>query len=493
MAALSSFWLVISLPFLVLQGLVQDPVRAQYSDAMAAADGLPALVRRLDAIATGAADSPSLPKILETIQVIAAVYPGSVPDQDARLQAMKSSAAANQEMARSARRIELLQAYYAAASKGRPEQGVAFLSDPVFEGWLPVLHARADASLRTGDYRQAETFAQQLIEADSFSPLLADAHLVLGFCYMSRNQVPAAAREFQRALVLTPLPTRYGSARDFATLAYRFARPVPGAIAGVFEEAVVTRIAGIPGLDDPQSLRFQDGKFVLTDRDQVYTITGDGKATAAKVARKLSDLAFSPSGSACPMAEDSLDPGSGNWIKLTYTASGRVKSLGKLLSLDIDSRGDFYLLDQDAGVLRGVSSGSGLSLTPVIPMKGHLLRIDSRDNLYVLGWDRRSISILSRDGKALATLSPAPWGGRSPSIEYFAVDSLNHAYILDTGSNSIQIFALNPGAAGLEVAPVATLALDPRPYHKNLRVLAVSDSGEIVVTGKNEDNWVLYR
>jgi hypothetical protein len=126
-------------------------------------------------------------------------------------------------------------------------------------------------------------------------------------------------------------------------------------------------------------------------------------------------------------------------------------------------------------------------------MKGHLLRIDSRDNLYVLGWDRRSISILSRDGKALATLSPAPWGGRSPSIEYFAVDSLNHAYILDTGSNSIQIFALNPGAAGLEVAPVATLALDPRPYHKNLRVLAVSDSGEIVVTGKNEDNWVLYR
>ncbi len=67
---------------------------------MAAAEGLTALLSRLDAVAKGGQGSASVPQVVETIQVIAILYPGLVPDRDARLQAMKSAADANPDLAR---------------------------------------------------------------------------------------------------------------------------------------------------------------------------------------------------------------------------------------------------------------------------------------------------------------------------------------------------------------------------------------------------------
>jgi len=493
MVAWSSVLLAISLPLLVLQGMVQDPVQALYSDAMAAAEGLPALVRRLDEAAKSNPASPFIPQVLETIQIAGILHPGLIPDGDSRLQAMKAAGASRPELARSAQRLAVLGDYYSGMAGGRAEQAAAALKDPVLEGWRPRLHALADAAFQAGDYARAGALAYELIEADPFSPLVADAHLILGFCGMVQGRIPSAAREFQRALALTPLPTIYGSAREYAQLSYRFARPSPGAVSGFFEETSVTPISGIQGLDDPRSLLFHDGKYFLTDREQIYTLSGDGKATGARASKKLVDLAPAGAGSWYYLAEDGVDLGGGNWIRLTHSSGGRVRSLGNLQSLALDRHGTLYLLDQDAGVLRGSRRGDSLPVTPVVAAKGRLLRIDRRDNLFVLLWDRRSISVLSQDGKPVATITPASLGGKTPSIEYFALDALNHVYLLDTGGNSIQIFALNLGSSGLEAVPVVTLPLEQRPHDKNLRVLAVSSTGEVAVTGKNDDNWVLYR
>jgi hypothetical protein len=289
------------------------------------------------------------------------------------------------------------------------------------------------------------------------------------------------------------LPTVYGSARDYAYLAYRFARPTPGAVGDVFKESTVTPISGISGLDDPGALIYHEGEYILLDRDQIYTVDRDGKAAGERAPTRLFDAAVTASGDICYLAENSLDPGDGNWIRLSVTGGGRTRSLSKLQSIALDSRENLYILDQDNGLLRGIRGTDGISLTTITPIKGRQIRIDRRDYLYVLNWDRRSITLLSPNGMVLNTISPSPWNGKNPSIEYFALDILNHVYILDTGSNTIRIFSLNLGGSGPEPVSVATLALDSKPHNKNLRVLAVAPTGEIVVTGKNEDNWVCYR
>ena len=68
---------------------------------------------------------------------------------------------------------------------------------------------------------------------------------------------------------------------------------------------------------------------------------------------------------------------------------------------------------------------------------------------------------------------------------------MNHIYILD--QTSIQIFEMNETNSGLEKVKGSTITLDQRPQYKNLRVLAVSATGEMVVTGKNDDNWVTFQ
>jgi hypothetical protein len=80
--------------------------------AAATSDGLPALVRKLDAIAGASPSSSFAPFIQETIQVIGLLHPGSVPDQPARLKALKASGAGNPAWAKVLQRIEILQTYY---------------------------------------------------------------------------------------------------------------------------------------------------------------------------------------------------------------------------------------------------------------------------------------------------------------------------------------------------------------------------------------------
>ncbi len=486
--------LVFLFPSASQQGSVQEPLQAQYLEAMSAGveEGLPSLVRKLDAAANASPASPYAPRVLETIQTIALLHPGSVPDHAARLQAMKSLSSGNPEMAKALRRIEIVRGYYAAAAQGHPERAADALSDAVFENSLLGVQASADAALRLRDYARAEALAEQIIEADPHSPLLANAYVILGLRDVFMGAAPAAARHFQRALAITPLPTQYGNTQDLLAAIYRFVRPTPGAVGELFDDVAVSRLPAGQGLKDPRSLLFHQDKFILLDREQILSISKDGKSAETKPVRKIEDFVTAADGKYYYLAENAVDLGTGTWTPLSATIGGKPKALKKLRSLAVDQRGDVIFLDQDAGLFAGSpAAGGAVSLTALAPVRGRLVRVDGRGNIYVLGVDERSISVLSRDGKSLTTVSPAPAAGKEPSIEYFALDTLNHVYILDP--TSIQIFAMNDGSAGLDKAKAGVIPFDARPQFKNLKVLAVSPTGEIAVTGKNDDNWVLFR
>jgi tetratricopeptide (TPR) repeat protein len=494
MGVLSNLVLFLLTPFLSQMGTVQDAVQAQYYEAMATAstDGIPALVKKLDQISVTSPGAAITPRALEMIQTIGLLHPGSVPDRTARMQALKSQALTSPAVARILRRVEIMDQYYTAVGKGQPESAVAALSEAAFEGSPLGTLAIADAALRMRNYEKAETLALQLIESDPFNPLLANAYVILGICDGYRGNTAGAAKQFQRALAITPLPTAFGNTRDFLMAAYRFVRPTPGSIGDIFDEKKAMPIAGVQELKDPRSLVLHNGKFFLVDKEQILTVSLDGKVAETKTGRKLVDVAVTADGKLYYLAEDGIDLGTGTPVSLTVTIAGKSKTLKKLHSLAVDRQGGIFLLDMDQGLFAGIpAAGGALELKPLAPIRGRLLRIDLHGNLFVLNEDQRSITVLARDGKQITTIAPASANGKQPEIEYFAFDLLNHIYILD--SASIQIFTINEGGAGIEKTNASAIVLDPKPPYKDLKALAVSATGVIVATSRNEDNWVIFQ
>jgi tetratricopeptide (TPR) repeat protein len=485
--------LALFLPFVLQQGNVYDQARTQFHDAVStgAADGLPVLVGKLDAIAKAFPSSPFAPYIHETIHAVALLHPGTVPDQGARLQALKASASANPALAQVLQRLEIFRAYSQAAAQGKADGAAASLLDPAIAGSFLGMQAQADAALRSGAYARAEALARQVIEIDPYSPLLANAHMVLGLSASYRGETQAGLRHFRNALAASPLPTLYGDTRQLLFTAYRFARPAPAPVGDVFDDVSIVRLAAASGLKDPQGLIPAGPGFLLADKEQMVMVTVEGKILETKPARRIEDVAVG-AGKTCLLTEDGIDLGGGSFVPLSLNVGGKPKAVKKLRSLAPDPRGDIYLLDQDQGLLRATPGGAGSpALTLIAPMKGRLLRIDSRANLYILASDGKSILVLTRQGKQIASIVPDPTGGKESNIEYFALDALNHLYVLD--QNSIQIFTMIDRSAGLDKVRISTIPMDPRPQFKDLKVLAVSPTGEIVTTGKNDDNWVCYR
>ncbi len=494
MAVFGKCFLALFLALLLPQGAVQDRVRALYYEALAAAPtvGLPGLVRRLDAIANETPSSPFFPDLLETIHAIGLLHPGSVPDLPARLKALTERGAGNPGLAKVLRRIEILRAYYQAAVHGQADSAAATLSDPVFEGSLLGVQAQADAALRARDYRRAESLARQVLEADPYSPLLANAHMILGLGASFQGDAGAATRHFRHALAVTELPTIYGDTRNFLFTSYRFSLPSPAPVGAIFDEVVPVRLEGFTGLKDPQSLALSAGEFILVDKEQIVRITPAGKVVEARAARKIVDVANTGEGRLYSLTEDGIDLGSGSFVPLSVSTAGKPRSLRRLRSLAVDDRGDVYLLDQDAGLLRGhADDGGNLALTVLSPVRGGLVRIGARGDLFVLDAAGKGIQIFSREGSQISGVVPAPVSGKEGTIQSFALDLLDHLYVLD--SNSIQIFAIKSEGAGPGYQPVSTIPLEPRPPYKNLRVLGITMTGEMVTTGKNEDTWIYIR
>jgi hypothetical protein len=225
----------------------------------------------------------------------------------------------------------------------------------------------------------------------------------------------------------------------------------------------------------------------------ILTVSPDGKVLDKKPARRIEDIAATGDGKIYTITDEQIDLGSGSLVTLSLTVGKKTKKITKLRSLTVDANGDIYFLDQDLGILRSdatVTAGS-LSIVEFAPVKGRLIRADGWGNLYVLSPDQKSILVLSKAGKQLGSVQPDPVAGKLGLIEYFALDSLNHLYILE--SNSIQIFAMINGGAGFEKKRVGLYVLDSRPQFRNLSVLGIHATGELAMTGKNEDNWVYFK
>lgn len=501
---------LVFLPFLLVQGMAMDETQVRFYETMqlASTEGIPSVIRKLDSLVNSAPSSPFAPRIQETILAIGILYPGSIPDWNIRL----ASLTGNPLMAGVVKRIEILKNYYSVARQGHPERVLASLSDPVFEGSPYSIQAQADAALRARDYAKAAMLALQVIENDPSSPLLSNSYTVLGLSFAYQGDYKSALTHFQHALAASELPTIYGNPRDYVFTAFRFSGTAPAAESGFFDEILPAPLA--MDLKEPQAMIYGDKNYLLLDKEMLVTVSGDGKVLDKKPVRKIVDIAaaeLDPK-QIYTITEEQLNLSSGIAANLSLNTGKKIKRISNLRSVAVGIGGDIYLLDDDSGLLHyslenptetkldtGVSKSdkpavaqtATLNVDTFAPVKGRVVRTDSRGDVYVLEKERKSILVFSRDGKQLASISADSVEGKTEPIDYFALDSLNHVYVLT--SNSIQIFALKNGSAGSEKKRLGLVALDQRPQFKNLKVVGVNPSGELVTTGKNENNWVCFK
>jgi tetratricopeptide (TPR) repeat protein len=480
-------------PFLFTQGIVLDRTQVQFYETMelASAEGIPTWLLELDNLVKSSPSSPFVPHIQETILITGLLHPGSVPDWSSRFASLKSSASANPLASKVLKRLEILKAYYSDAAEGRAEKAALTLSDPVFEGSPYGIQARADAALRAQDYKKALMLAMRVIENDPYSPLLANAYMVLGLAATYQGDNTSALTYFRKALATCELPTVYGNPRDFVFAAYRFSRAVPSVVGDIYDKVESTHLEA--DLKEPQAMIFGDNRFVLLDKEMLLTVSPAGKILDKKPVRKIEDVAPAGNGRLYSITEDRIDLGNGNTATLSMTVGKKTKRVHKLRSIAMGIGGDLFLLDEDAGLLRGTAAvqGDSLPLSSIAPIEGRLVRTDSWGNAYVLDKDKKSIRVFTRDGKSLTSISAAPVESKAESIDYFALDSLNAVYLL--ASNSVQVYVMKHGKTGIERKRICLFVFNDRPQLRNLKVLGVTPDGEMVVTGKNENNWVCFR
>jgi len=478
------------------QNFTQDRPLAAYHDALAAASvsGLPALIKSLDAIIAAHPGSDIAPVALETVQTIGILHPSLLPDRAARLEAAARQAAGNPALARVAKRLELMAAYFSDAAKAAAGEAPTPPAGPDADNsWLQDM-ARADAAMRSGELQQAQALCHRIIEVDSESPLLAAVHTLLGLAHAGQGDVEPAAWNFQRAELITPAETVYGRAADYLQTLCRFERKALDRSASLFHDPELVPIAGIQEVKEPRALHYLQGKFWLLDREQVVILDGDGKVEGTKPSRQAEDIALLDTGSLVTLTEDGIQYEGQRPVRLTASIGGKARNLSKLQSFVLDNNGDFVLLDQDAGVVRARRLPDGtFSATVLTPMRGRLLRMDSNGRLYLLSQDRRTVTILSPAGKPVTSVSPASVSGKTPSVEHFALDNLNHLYLLGNDPGSVQIFRINSKDGTIAAEPLHTMEFEDRPPFRDLRVLALSPRGVLTVLGKDTNTWVTYR
>ncbi len=481
--------------FLFQQGAVLDETRMQFYEAMrhASEEGISSLIPKLDSINSSLPPSPAAAYIEETIQAIGILHPGSVPDRIQRLEKFKTAAKLDPEAGEAVKRIGILQAYYASALKGDAANQSEALADPVLKESIYGLQAMADAALRARDYETAEKRAMQAIEKAPFSPLLANAHMILGLSSAFRGDPKSALLHFQHALGASDLPNVYGDPRHYVSIAYRFSRTVPGAVAEIYDEIQIARLSGIEKLKDPQGMIYSDEGFLLLDKEAILTISPDGKIVDTKPVREIVDIAAGAEGKIYSITDERMDAGAGSLSAIFAREGEKKKQLKDLCSIAVDAREGVFFLDRDKGVFRGNLAGAPdfPSLEALASIKGRLIRADRLGNLYILDWDRENILVISRNGERVTNIAPSTVSGKKQSIEYLALDLLNHLYILT--SDSLQVFAMIDESAGLEKKQISMYSSEQRPRFRDLKVLGVSATGEVALAGKDGENWVYIK
>lgn len=321
------------------------------------------------------------------------------------------------------------------------------------------------------NYDQAKFLYQTVLFEHLESELAPAAHFRLARTLVLAGQYDRALEEFQKIRMNYPGHSLAELSRLAASAVYRlYFRPDPTSLFRSAEKAAVTS-------KDPVQMELLDhDKMVVLNKDQqLVTFDSEGKILNAQSV--AGEQIFLRGGAIYQVGKKAIVLPSQQSATPVYQDEDKFKTFGEIFSFIENSFGEMFVAVDRGGIWRLELAQNRYLAQQLVAgsVKFRRLRVDSRNSIYALEEDRKTISVFDREGKSLAQISIS---GRSDQrMEDFYIDMFDNIYVL--GDKEEVFIFQNLYTADRK----KLLARVPVPL-RDARSLVVDYSGRLYVCGK---------
>lgn len=337
-----------------------------------------------------------------------------------------------------------------------------------------------------GEFDKAyEEFAKVKVRfADS--PLAPQAQYEMGICALYGDSYVEAAYDFQQLIDQFPASEFALPARQLNTIIYRLYL-APQNDKRTYQPDAAFSI-GLRDMDDPTSLKIDSkGNLYLSDKGKkiVYVFDPAGKVTNSLTMAAPNSVFVDNRDMMYVTNETSVVTPTREALSFTLNKDGKSELLEEIKSAAVNLFGQYYVVSGKApGILVYDQKGNAIPSPGFTKTEREFSAVltNSRNQVYGLDKQRKTLVLFAPDGRALFALGPQGKGYQFDKIDDFAIDRANHIYLLTKDPRGVLIFS--PSGSLLKYIPSdkkgGTLVFE------DARLIAVGPSGAIYILDKDQ-------
>lgn len=337
-----------------------------------------------------------------------------------------------------------------------------------------------------GEFDKAyEEFAKVKVRfADS--PLAPQAQYEMGICALYSESHVEAAYDFQQLIDQFPDSEYARPARQMNTIIYRL-YIAPQTDHRTYLPDATFNLA-LRDLDDPSSLMIDTkGNLYLADKGKklVYTFDSSGKSLNSVTVVSPNSVFVDDRDMMYVATETSVVTPTREALSFTLAKEGKSELMEDIKSAAVNLFGEYFIATGKApGIQVYDQKGTSIPSPGFTKTEREFSKVltNSRNQVYGLDKQRKTLVLFAPDGKALFALGPAGKGYEFDKIDDFAIDRANHIYLLTKNPRGILIFS--PSGALLKYLPSdkkgGALAFE------DAKLIAVGPSGAIYILDKDQ-------
>jgi hypothetical protein len=319
------------------------------------------------------------------------------------------------------------------------------------------------------------------------SPLAPRAQYEMGICALYSESHFEAAYDFQQLIDQFPDSEFAEPARELNTVIYRL--HIAPATDRRSYQPDATYSLGLADLDEPTAMMIDSkGNLYLSDKGKkiVYTYNSAGKLVNSQTVAPPISLFLDDRDQVYVAGEASVITPTHEALSFTLSKEpGKSELLEEIRSTAVNLFGDYFIVSGKApGIQVYDQRGTVIPSPSFTKTEREFSKVltNSRNQVYGLDKQRKTLILFAPDGKALFTLGPQGKGFEFEKIEDFAIDRANHVYLLTKNPRGVLIFSPSGNLLKFLASDKKGGAL----AFEDAKLIAVGPSGAIYILDKDQ-------
>lgn len=337
-----------------------------------------------------------------------------------------------------------------------------------------------------GEFDKAyEEFAKVKVRfADS--PLAPQAQYEMGICALYGESHVEAAYDFQQLIDQFPGSDYSRPARQLNTIIYRLYLAAQTDRRSYAADASFNLM--LRDVDDPTGMMIDThGNIYLADKGKktVYQFDPSGKPLSTFPSPTLISVFVDDRDMMYLANEASIIKPTREALSFMLNKEGKAEPMEDIKSAAVNLFGDYFIVTgKSPGIQVFDQRGTAVATPGLTKTEREFSKVltNSRNQIYGLDKQRKTLVLFGPDGKALFALGPQGKGFEFDRIDDFAIDRANHIYLLTKNPRGVLIFS--PSGTLLKFLPSdksgGALAFE------DAKLIAVGPSGAIYILDKDQ-------